>query len=1018
MNKQRRASLAFVGMLSLLLAGLALAISWRSPSPAHALSAQPTAVPTPALVLSGSAFNSPQTEALLAALQGPDLALLSTDFDRSGYRVGESWSASTTVVNVGSEPAPATDLTGTICLASDTPPWFMDCDPTLLDLGDVPALDPGETTVIPSASYTFDSLPLDPGLTGGLVPGLPDNGLVYLFAYITTPIGAGAATVEVGIENNGGGASTYYPTGPDEAYDAANDADEDGWAGAASPADCDDANPSIHPGAPEIGGNGIDEDCSGGDGPPLPSSGEEVPGWDLRPGYEDGDGDGYPANTSFYGTPVPSDCNDGIAAIHPGAEELEDGFDNDCDGVVDEGYTSIDWRTIDFDGDGYGIQDGDCNDFSGAQNPSQAEAADGVDNDCDGLVDETFAVPDWLLTELDLQRGNSPAIPGISSVAGIAFHVTVENVGESLGPDAADLAGQAVEIRDLAGVVFATGADGFIPYTAFPDPAYAATMICDASGLIAILPVGGLYGETNTGNNWVVGTLPDDGGSNLDLVATTPGLNYDNGDRRLSLTPGGHTEGECPPPPQGSFWTTEVHLTVTVEGAVVLDDTRSSSITQGLSGDASAEISLAERLRDGDEVVVDTYLDPDDLIFEAYTNNNHNRAVFLFNNPFIGQDGFDLVESQTGSIEGDVGQVGSALTGSIGNLVLLLGTVLLTAAGGGLAAFAARSAGAARLVVIAAGLTGAAASAVVGIGAVVVIRNAARPVPDIAAPPQILPGPIGGIRTGEIVELTSCDDFLDPESAAPPSGTRFSEDEPVNLSLATTEDNDGVFTVVIIGPDGETLEHEVAVPGGSDVAFPMRGEHPGPFAWGIGRGVGTGGDGRAFCQGSTFHNFLVEGWPKARALVQPAATATPSATPTRVGLAPIVPPPLITVAPPTPTFTPPPPSDTSGPSIKSVSDSPDPIKVTQPKGCTPTTSVVSAAISDPSGVASANVLFFHTTIGQVPMTNSGGSTWTAMLGPFSGIGDGTADYQIHAVDSLGNATDSSFGQVTVLACIP
>lgn len=52
------------------------------------------------------------------------------------------------------------------------------------------------------------------------------------------------------------------------------------------------------------------------------------------------------------------------------------------------------------------------------------------------------------------------------------------------------------------------------------------------------------------------------------------------------------------------------------------------------------------------------------------------------------------------------------------------------------------------------------------------------------------------------------------------------------------------------------------------------------------------------------------------------------------------------------------------------------------------------------------------------MSNAGGNTWTATLGPYSGIGDGSADYQIHAVDTLGNASDSSFAQVTVLAYIP
>ncbi|MEX2030679.1 MAG: hypothetical protein WD906_06900 [Anaerolineales bacterium] len=52
------------------------------------------------------------------------------------------------------------------------------------------------------------------------------------------------------------------------------------------------------------------------------------------------------------------------------------------------------------------------------------------------------------------------------------------------------------------------------------------------------------------------------------------------------------------------------------------------------------------------------------------------------------------------------------------------------------------------------------------------------------------------------------------------------------------------------------------------------------------------------------------------------------------------------------------------------------------------------------------------------MSHGSDDTWTANLGPFTGGGDGTADYQIHATDELGNVSDSAFGQVTVLACIP
>ncbi|MCJ7708167.1 MAG: hypothetical protein MUO38_11190 [Anaerolineales bacterium] len=56
---------------------------------------------------------------------------------------------------------------------------------------------------------------------------------------------------------------------------------------------------------------------------------------------------------------------------------------------------------------------------------------------------------------------------------------------------------------------------------------------------------------------------------------------------------------------------------------------------------------------------------------------------------------------------------------------------------------------------------------------------------------------------------------------------------------------------------------------------------------------------------------------------------------------------------------------------------PGPYQRQRPCRLRPTPSVVSATVSDPSGVQSASVILFHTTAGQVAMTNAGGNTWRA-----------------------------------------
>jgi hypothetical protein len=107
----------------------------------------------------------------------------------------------------------------------------------------------------------------------------------------------------------------------------------------------------------------------------------------------DEDGDGYFAA---------DDCDDDDASVHPGATEVCDGEDNDCDGDVDEDV--LDTWYADADGDGYGdvgaatiacsapaghvASATDCDDADPETYPSAAERCDGLDNDCDGEIDE------------------------------------------------------------------------------------------------------------------------------------------------------------------------------------------------------------------------------------------------------------------------------------------------------------------------------------------------------------------------------------------------------------------------------------------------------------------------------------------------------------------------------------------------------------------------------------------------------------------------------------------------------
>ncbi len=186
----------------------------------------------------------------------------------------------------------------------------------------------------------------------------------------------------------------YNPTQADMDGDKLGDAcdpdiDGDGYF---NEFDCAPTNKKVHPGAKELCGNGIDDNCNGDT--------DEEDAWDCTPYYIDADNDGAGASSTRrclcapdvqHKVKVAGDCNDNDPSLSPLLPEKCDDIDNNCNMLVDEG--------CDDDGDGFCDATmvvvgtpavcpnggGDCYDYSPAVYPGAPEIeADGIDNNCDG----------------------------------------------------------------------------------------------------------------------------------------------------------------------------------------------------------------------------------------------------------------------------------------------------------------------------------------------------------------------------------------------------------------------------------------------------------------------------------------------------------------------------------------------------------------------------------------------------------------------------------------------------------
>ena len=181
--------------------------------------------------------------------------------------------------------------------------------------------------------------------------------------------------------------------------------------------DCDDEVFEYHPFADEYC-DFLDNDC---DGEIDENTAVDAPSW-----YEDSDGDGYGnPNTAVFSCQMLSglvangdDCNDADPSINPAISETVNGVDDDCNTLIDD-QTNV----YDDDGDGFTEDGGDCNDADPNTYPNATEIPNGLDENCNGLIDDQTNVYDddgdgFAENQGDCDDGNPNIYPNTLEICG------------------------------------------------------------------------------------------------------------------------------------------------------------------------------------------------------------------------------------------------------------------------------------------------------------------------------------------------------------------------------------------------------------------------------------------------------------------------------------------------------------------------------------------------------------------------------------------------------------------------